>query len=425
MKTTRRTLATVAGIGLAVVAIAQTAPFIDPPFRDQCIVHHYDEGQSPPIDLPDDPLCVEYEKRDITGTNGGAVRFLAAEPARFALAIPKCRYLQQDHWRIQPQPGDPTVGWDGSYWFDKAAGTGGAIARNFTVADQPAQASQVASLVQPVDPDLAAVINSYGDSGGGGGASFPIGFNNSSCLSKRLLNHFECYRLKPPTFVARRGVTLDDQLGPGSVDVKRPLGLCAPADKNDEDPTAPSDADHLVAYKMRQRTPVFARRTSVPVANQFGTFVLDVVKPDLLLVPSAKSLTSTPPAPTAPAVDHFKCYKVARARAHINGVKVDDQFGTLSLDVRKPTRLCIPADKNGEGIQDSAALLLCYRARVHPGTPGFVPPSGPVFTNNQFGTMTARVVKTRDFCVPSLLNPMAPPPTPTPTAPTPTPTVTP
>src|SRR6185295_5884357 len=118
----------------------------DPPFRHQCNVHHYEEHEAPPLDVPDDPLCVEFEKRDITASNGGAVRFLAAEPARFALAVQKCRYWQQDHWRIQLQPGTgPLIGWDGSYWFDRVAGTGGAITRNFTVGGQPADAGQVAA----------------------------------------------------------------------------------------------------------------------------------------------------------------------------------------------------------------------------------------------------------------------------------------
>src|SRR5438552_4477839 len=90
-------------------ARAQSSPFVGPPFASQCVVHHFEEGEAPPLDAcTDDPLCVEYEKRDITGTNGGAINFLAAEPARFAIAIPKCRYWQQDHWRVQLSPGAPT-----------------------------------------------------------------------------------------------------------------------------------------------------------------------------------------------------------------------------------------------------------------------------------------------------------------------------
>jgi hypothetical protein len=413
-----RLLATAAVLAVAAVALAQVVPYEDPPFRHQCVVHHYEEHEAPPLDVPDDPLCVEFEKRDITASNGGAVRFLAAEPARFALAVQKCRYWQQDHWRIQVQPGTgPLIGWDGSYWFDRVAGTGGAITRNFTVGGQPADAGQVAAVIGLVDPELAAVISQYGAGpSGGGGASFALGFNDPTCLGERLLNHFQCYGLKPPSFVARPGVALADRFGAGTVDVQRPVALCNPADKNDEDESAPADPDHLVAYRIRQRSPAFTRRNGVTVADQFGTFVFDVVKPTLLLVPSAKSHDATPPAPSAPAVDHFKCYKLARARGRIDAVKVDDQFGTLTLDLGRPLRLCVPADKNGEGIQDAAALLLCHKARVRRGTSPFTPPAGTIFTNNQLGGLAARVVKPGELCIPALLDPAAAPATPTPVA---------
>ena len=70
-----RLLATAAVLAVAAVALAQVVPYEDPPFRHQCVVHHYEEHEAPPLDVPDDPLCVEFEKRDITASNGGAVRF--------------------------------------------------------------------------------------------------------------------------------------------------------------------------------------------------------------------------------------------------------------------------------------------------------------------------------------------------------------
>ncbi|HYB99573.1 MAG TPA: hypothetical protein VEC57_10630 [Candidatus Limnocylindrales bacterium] len=164
-----------------------TAPFVEPPFESLCVIRHFDEHEVPPIDqCTDDPLCVEYEKRDITVENGGAVRFLAAEPARFAIAIPKCRYWQQDHWRIQAQTGDvPLVQWDGSYWFNKRNGTGGARLRNFAIQGQPAEPEPVAALVEAVDPEMAEVIRTYGEGGsGGGGSTFLLGYGDPSCAGE-------------------------------------------------------------------------------------------------------------------------------------------------------------------------------------------------------------------------------------------------
>ncbi len=184
MRTRCAIAAALAGVALTATAQAQSvSPFVGPPFARYCDVHHFAEGEAPALDgFPEDPLCVEYEKRDITVTNGGAVDFLAAEPARFAIAIPKCRYWQQDHWRVQVQPTDPTiVGWDGSYWFDKGVGDGGARLQNFSIGGEPASPDQVADLIAPLDPDMASVIRQYGDSTGGGGAIICLGGGDPSC----------------------------------------------------------------------------------------------------------------------------------------------------------------------------------------------------------------------------------------------------
>ena len=87
---------------------------------------------------------------------------------------------------------------------------------------------------------------------------------------------------------------------------------------------------------------------SVTVANQFGTLEVDLVKPDLLLLPSARSLDPPPPAPLPPGpLDHFQCYRVTRARTHLDGLSIVDDLGILLVDVKRPRRLCVPVDVNG------------------------------------------------------------------------------
>src|SRR4029078_4408622 len=44
-----------------------------------------------------DPFCVEYDKRHQNVSQGGVVEFLSKEPARVAIAGPKCWYFQRDH----------------------------------------------------------------------------------------------------------------------------------------------------------------------------------------------------------------------------------------------------------------------------------------------------------------------------------------
>jgi hypothetical protein len=152
------------------VAASGPGPYVPPPFAGQCTVHHFREAQAPKLTAyPDDPLCVEYQKRDITADNGGAVRFAAAEPSRFAIALPKCRYWQQDHWRVQVDRTDQRldqhlVQWDGSYWFDKGSGRAGAILRHFKIDGQHASSEQAEQLIATASPTLAEIMRSYGTS---------------------------------------------------------------------------------------------------------------------------------------------------------------------------------------------------------------------------------------------------------------------
>jgi hypothetical protein len=100
-----------------------------------CVLQQAGTGAEFP-DPDADPFCVEYDKRHQNVTEGGVVQFLSLEPARVAAASPKCFYYQRDHWVGSVVQGDgntETYSWDGSYYFDKAKGSGGAYVENFTI----------------------------------------------------------------------------------------------------------------------------------------------------------------------------------------------------------------------------------------------------------------------------------------------------
>jgi len=100
-----------------------------------CVLQQAGTGTEFP-DPGADPFCVEYDKRHQNVTEFGVVQFLSLEPARVAAATPKCFYFQRDHWVgsvVQDDGRTQTYAWDGSYYFDKAKGAGGAYVENFTV----------------------------------------------------------------------------------------------------------------------------------------------------------------------------------------------------------------------------------------------------------------------------------------------------
>ncbi len=234
------------------------------------------------------------------------------------------------------------------------------------------------------------------------------------------LDHFSCYELHGRTL--NQPVSLVDAFGSASAVVRQAKRLCAPADKNGEDPTAPQDVDHLTGYTLR-RNGHFDTIRKQQVVNQFhpNGVRVDLLRPEVLFVPTGKSLTDPPP-PYTPAIDHFLCYRVSGGSLLRNAVNATDQFGTIVVGVKRALRLCVPVDKNGEGILDGSQSLMCYKARSRSGPPT----RATLFTTNQFETTTDFVFGLREFCVPSLLNPGAATPTPTPAAtPTATETATP
>ena len=207
-------------------------------------------------------------------------------------------------------------------------------------------------------------------------------------------DHFQCYETHRPS-LDRTGISLTDQFGASTVTIKRAKRICAPANKNGEDATAPYHAAHLTSYTIKQTSPRFARVRNVTVTDQFGSLVLDIVKPDRLLVPTSKSLTQTPPALTDP-LDHFKCYRVQGTRFRRAEIPVETQFGSVTVDIKRPLHLCAPVDKNGEGVRDPIAHLMCYRVC---GPAATVRPE--VFTRNQIQSDAFLVYGVRELCVPA------------------------
>ena len=211
--------------------------------------------------------------------------------------------------------------------------------------------------------------------------------------------HYQCYEsARQPRYAGLTGLMLADQFGDADTTLRRRKRFCNPADKNDEDPTAIADPEHLTGYTLRHAGK-FERVDDVRVINQFGDITVQVRRPELLLVPSAKDLGAPIPPLVGSAVDHFQCYRVKRARQRVSGVKVVDQFGEMTVDVKKPTWLCAPVDKNNEGILDPTVHMMCYGIRARPVRQY----SGiPFWISNQLEETVTSITRPTELCVPSV-----------------------
>ena len=98
---------------------------------------------------------------------------------------------------------------------------------------------------------------------------------------------------------------------------------------------------------------------------------------------------------TAP--DHYRCYDVKeQTTLPRQNVTLSDQFLSDEVEVRKAKSLCVPVDKNGEGITDPVYHLTCYDIKKQRDA-GY-----DVVVSNQFGEQELSVEKGRTLCVPSL-----------------------
>jgi hypothetical protein len=222
----------------------------------------------------------------------------------------------------------------------------------------------------------------------------------TSTTTTSTLPAFQCYEVDHARF-SLPGVNLSNQFGTSVATVSMPRLLCNPASIDGDHPAAPGAPGHLVGYSLLQTSPPPSPIRGVHVTNALGSFVVEVLRPTRLLVPSAKSLT-TPPPPLSPSVllDHYECYRVRGAGpTNAGAITMQDQFVTIGEKIMQLRQLCVPVDKNGGGITNPARTLMCYRTKYTGAR--FRGPATPVFVSNQFGSTTLQVSHGEELCVPS------------------------
>lgn len=236
-------------------------------------------------------------------------------------------------------------------------------------------------------------------------AQSPCGAILDDCL-----DDLTCYSVRTspgsPVFNPIASVTLEDQLDNATVSVARTQRICTPTDKDQEGVIDP--VTHIVSYSIKRQNPRHLQRTAILVTNQLGEIRLNTIRPELLLVPSAKDLTNPPaePDPLSHSLDHYKCYRVRVTPgtprfATGTTVQAEDQLEQNRLiSLVKPRHLCTPVNKNGEGIKSPHAHYLCYSYRPAIGSPRHTRTAG-LRVNNQFGPLQLDTLKEREFCIPS------------------------
>jgi kumamolisin len=264
-------------------------------------------------------------------------------------------------------------------------------------------------------------------------ASGTVGFNGFVPIGAP--DAFMCYgvaRAKAPkgvaafpVFTAHPGVVVVDRFSSNApndqheVDLTSPAGVCNPV-AGANLTFAVVGAEHLERYqaKLSKTAPAQPKplKTNVSIENAVGPLTLTIQAVDSVAVPSGRTLgASGAPSPGAggeATVDHFKCYKAKVAKAPHGSAPfpvftpvqatIGDEFAGARYDLVKPTRLCAPADKNGEDptAPTHPGHLVCYKAKLAKTTPK-QPKFFKVRTSlaNQFGDEVLDAKKIDEICV--------------------------
>jgi hypothetical protein len=232
----------------------------------------------------------------------------------------------------------------------------------------------------------------------------------------RPVDHQLCYAAAHARYKIPAGIELFNQFSPhGFVPRINPVPAihCNPVKKIIVNPAGNkvfpirNPAAHLLCFHMAAAKP--QPTPSVIVTNQFGSAELIPSQPNLLCLPSWKSLTGPPnqKLPQPPGLSHFTCYPVKLAPGSKGyqpppAILLQDEFagkGPTQVQVSAiPQELCLPTAKTVgtkvTKIVNSAAHLLCFGVTPTPIKP-------KVWDQNQFGTSAMRIVRTRWLCLPS------------------------
>ncbi|MCC6847226.1 MAG: hypothetical protein IT294_01905 [Deltaproteobacteria bacterium] len=198
---------------------------------------------------------------------------------------------------------------------------------------------------------------------------------------------FLCYlagtaKNKKLTPISGARVDVRDRFGDASFVMRRLATLCNPASIDGGDVS--HDTIHLVGItiKKEKSAPKFVPFT-IGVSDRFGTRQLELGGLAAVLDVTPVQPGTNPPAdfnddPTRSSVEvnRFKCYaagapKGAPKLPEIAPIAlVDDAFpGGQAFLVRKPTKVCLPADVDGgtPGAETRGDLLVCWSVKLSRG----------------------------------------------------------
>ena len=258
---------------------------------------------------------------------------------------------------------------------------------------------------------LAGAVVTLGVAGTAAGVAAASAAPSRHITQPPLVDHQLCYTAAGLHFRIPSGVRLIDQFSPNGFVPRISFTLdvhCNPVEKilpTGQIIPITNPSAHLACFPLAPASP--QPTPTVQVTNQFGTGTLIPGQPNIVCLPSWKSLTGPPgkTPTTPPGLNHFTCYPVKLAPGsppyHPPPVMLKDEFARAPVKATVnpvPQELCLPTEKivgtHVFPIINPAAHLLCFPVTA-------TPVISKVWDENQFGTSVLTVHATNWLCVPS------------------------
>jgi subtilisin-like proprotein convertase family protein len=217
-------------------------------------------------------------------------------------------------------------------------------------------------------------------------------------------SHYLTYKVKAEPKFDKVDVLLTDQLQSDTFTVDKRENLLVPVDKNGE---GIGDSEtHLLSYKLKSsksgKKGKSVKVENVSVENQFGTVYVDVKKAENLLVPASKSLTDSgvsAPDNASHEVNHFLCYKVELSKAEPDFVPI---LGVSLVDQFESKLYDVVKPKRLCGPVDKNGEGIKVPEEPENHLLCYEVKHSHFFTNDQFGPAELDTGTKRELCVPSV-----------------------
>jgi PKD repeat protein len=129
-----------------------------------------------------------------------------------------------------------------------------------------------------------------------------------------------------------------------------------------------------------------------------GNYTATLVVTDGINDPVAETASVEISEPVDFSLDHFKCWQakdLKNPKFEKRDSQLEDQFAAEIVEVKKPFLICAPADKDGSGIVDPATHICCYKIKGSK-----LDPPENVEIEDQWGTLQLEVKKPKFLCQP-------------------------